>query len=78
MGSYFLPLLKDRHLRISNDGPYTEYRWSETVCAKKFLGLCVKHEDLEHIEHDFDLTKKEDRVKFNTMGFDCSVRERKQ
>lgn len=30
----------------------------------------------EKIEHDFDLTKIEDRKKFNDMGFDCSVRER--
>jgi len=76
LANYFLPPLNQRHLRVSLDGAFTEYRWYERVCAKKLLGICVKHEDLEHLEKDFDFDKVDDRKKFNDMGFDCSVRKR--
>lgn len=68
--------LNQRHLRISLDEPKTEYRWHESVCLHKVLGLCVYYKRVEHIENDFDFTKPEDRIKFNDMGFDCSVRKR--
>jgi hypothetical protein len=68
--------LPQRHLRLSLDGPFTEYRWFETICVKRFLGLCINHNNIEHIEKDFDFTNPEDRAKFNSMNFDCSVRER--
>ena len=74
LAGYFLPALKERHLRVSKDGPFTEYRWFETVCRKKALGICFKTDRVEHIERDFDFTKADDRAKFNDMGFDCSVR----
>jgi len=38
------------------------------------LGICIKHEQVEHLEVDFNFEKEEDRAKFNDMGFDCSVR----
>jgi hypothetical protein len=67
LANYFLPPLNQRHLRISLDGPYTEYRW-----YKK----CGAFKRCEVIEKDFDFTKAEDRKKFFEMGFNCSVRER--
>lgn len=70
-----MPLLQ-RHLRLSLDGPWTEYRWFEEVCKTKILGLCIKHDYVEHIEKDFNFTLFEDRKKFNDMDFDCSVRHR--
>ena len=52
--------------------PVTEYRWKEPYrCGTLGLLTCYH----EHIENDFDFRKVEDRVKFNQMGFDCSVRE---
>lgn len=62
-----LPPLNKRHLRISLNGPYTEYRW-----YKK----CGLFKTCEVIEKDFDFSIPEDRKKFLSMGFDCSVRER--
>lgn len=74
MGQYFLPALNKRHLRVSLDAPVTEYRWySSRKCGVLKLFTCW---DVEHIEHDFDFTKAEDRVSFFKMGFSCSVRER--
>lgn len=72
LANYFLPPLNKRHLRVSKDGPFTEYRWFEKYgCGIMKLGTCYR----EHIERDFDFTKAEDRARFNDMGFDCSVRE---
>lgn len=76
MANYFLPPLKSRVLRIDLDSPTTAYRWFEEYCARKIIGICVKHSYREHIEHDFDFTKKEDRLKMNEMGFVCKVREK--
>jgi len=74
LASYSLLPLNKRHLRISLEAPNTEYRWySSRKCGAFKLFICW---DVEHIEKDFDFTKKEDRIKFNQMGFDCSVRER--
>lgn len=75
LANYFLPPLNKRHLRISKEGPFTEYRWHEEICKKKLLGICVKHETVDHLEVDFNFEKEDDRAKFNDMGFDCSVRE---
>lgn len=75
LANYFLPPLNKRHLRVSRAGPFTEYRWTERACKTRVLGLCIKNESIEHIEHDFDFTKEADRKNFNDMGFDCSVRE---
>ena len=68
--------LNQRHLRVSLDGPYTDYRWHEKVCRKRVLGICINSEIVEHLEHDFDFTKADDRKRFLDMGFDCSVRGR--
>ena len=44
----------------------TEFRYYKS-CG--FLGM----KKCEVIENDFDLSKQEDRDKFNDMGFECSV-----
>lgn len=75
MGSYFLPSLNQRQLRVSLEGPWTEYRWYEEKCKTRILGVCVAHTYTEHIERDFDFTKAEDRKKFLEMGFFCGVRK---
>lgn len=73
LGSYSLTPLNQRHLRISKKGAYTEYRWSKPYrCGFAKLFTCYE----EEVVVDFDFTKPEDRVKFNDMGFDCSVRKR--
>lgn len=38
--------------------------------------MCFGHNEVEHVERDFDFTKQDDRLKFNKTGFDCSVRVR--
>lgn len=70
--NYFLPPLKNRHLRIV-EGGITEYRWYKSHrCGFAKLLICYD----EVIERDFDLKKKEDVIRFNQMGFECSVRNR--
>ena len=76
MAGYSLTPLNRRHLRISKEGAFTEYRWYDHVCLHRVLGLCVYYRMVERLEKDFDFTKIEDRKRFNDMGFDCSVRER--
>ena len=76
LGNYFLPPLKERELRIDSDSARTVYRWYEKYCAKRILGMCISSSYKEHIEHDFDFTKGEDRRKMNDMGFICKVREK--
>ena len=76
LANYSLTPLNKRHLRISLDGAYTEYRWLEPVCLHRVLKMCVYYKQVPHIERDFDLTKAEDRKKLNDMGFELSIRER--
>ena len=72
LANYFLPQLSQRHLRVDLSGPFTSYRWYEPYkCGFLKLKTCYT----EHVEHDFDFTKADDRKKFNDMGFDCAVRE---
>lgn len=72
--NYSLQPLSKRHLRLSLDSPKTEYRWySSRKCGMMNLFTCW---DVEHIETDFDFTNPIDRLNFNKIGFDCSVRER--
>jgi hypothetical protein len=73
--NYTLMPLKQRHLRISLDGTYTEYNWNEEVCVKRIL-ICVKYETKKHVEIDFNLDDPLDRKKLNDMGFELVVRER--
>lgn len=76
LGSYSLPPLNLRHLRISLEGPWTEYRWYEQVrrkCGPFKLLTC--YDSVEHIEKDFDFTNAEDRKKFFAIGFECAVRK---
>lgn len=69
-----LPPLNQRHLRLSLDGAYTEYRYYKgRPCGLFNKFTCY---DQEVIIKDFDFNKQEDRQKFNDMGFDCSVRKR--
>jgi len=71
LAGHILTPLSQRHLRISEDGPFTEYRWfSDEPCGFLKMERCFT----EHVERDFDLSKPEDRKRFNDMGFDCSVR----
>lgn len=76
MANYFLPPLKERILRIDLNSPTTVYRWFEEYCSKSIVGICVRHSYREHLEHDFDFTKVEDRRKMNDMGFVCQAREK--
>ena len=72
-GSYFLLPLNQRQLRISLDGPWTEFRWyKERKCGPLKAFTCWD----EMIEKDFDFTVEEHRKKFNDMQFRCSVRQR--
>lgn len=65
--------LPQRHLRLSLNGPYTEYTWKKPIKCGPFGAFkCYELETLI----DFDFNKPEDRLKFNQMGFDCSVRKR--
>jgi len=65
--------LNQRHLRLSLKGPFTEYTWNKPYKC----GLFKKFTCYESVTLiDFDFSKAEDRLKFNQMGFDCSVRRR--
>ncbi len=65
-----MPILKDRPLRVDIETPRTAFRYYKSVpCGFAKMFKCKK----EVIEYDFDLTKKADRIKFNEMGFECSV-----
>jgi hypothetical protein len=76
LGSYSLPPLNKRTLRVSLEGPWTEYRWYDQVLRKcgpfKLLNC---YDSVEHIEKDFDFTNPEDRKKFFAVGFECAVRK---
>jgi hypothetical protein len=64
--NYIVPSLKDRPLRIARQAAVTEFRYYK-ACGFLKMKRC------EVIENNFDLTKQEDRDKFNDMGFECSV-----
>jgi len=67
-----VPLLKDRPLRVDIETPRTVFRWYK-VKPCGFLDLFRCKEEV--LEYDFDLSKREDRVRFNEMGFECLVPE---
>ena len=68
--TYIVPLLKDRPLRIDIETPRTVFRYYRAKpCGIGGLFKCREGV----LEYDFDLSKKEDRVKFNQMGFECQV-----
>lgn len=65
-----MPTLKERPLRIDVDTPKTVFRYYQQVpCGIGNLFRCKK----EVIEYDFDLSLRSDRLKFNQIGFECSV-----
>src|ERR1700751_2763404 len=77
--NYFLVPLNQRVLRVSRQGPFTEFNWKEEVCSNRVLGICTKWTKLKHTEHDFDFTKQSDRDKFNDMDLsrsDCLVKSK--
>lgn len=58
------PALPNRTLRISPDLPGFEYQYR--VCAKKILGVCVKHKMKKEI---YDLRDEAVRKQLIDMGF---------
>jgi hypothetical protein len=74
--NYFLVPLNQRVLRLSRKGAHTEYNWTDKVCVKKVLGICIRHDYPIRTEIDFDFTKQVDRDRFNEMGFKCSIEKR--
>jgi hypothetical protein len=74
LGAYSLLPVSQRTLRLSLDGPRTEYRWYPArPCSWFKMFRCY---DQEKIEIDFDFTKESDRKRFNELGFECSVRKK--
>lgn len=72
LGAYSLLPLNQRSLRLSEAGPWTEYRWYPArPCPWFKLFKCY---DQEKIEIDFDFRKPEDRKRFNELGFEMKVR----
>lgn len=65
-----MPSLKDRPLRIDTETARTVFRYYRSKpCGIAKLFKCRE----EVLEYDFDLSSKDDRIKFNQMGFECSV-----
>lgn len=68
--NYIVPQLKDRPLRVDIETPRTVFRWYKSVPCGAFGVFRCREEVLEY---DFDLSAREDRVRFNQLGFECSV-----
>lgn len=64
------PALENRTLRLSPDIAGFEYQY--VVCAKKFLGMCVRKEMKKDL---YDLNDVEVRKKLLNMGFVARVRD---
>lgn len=61
-----LPTLKNRSLRIDTEQPRFKYQY-ETCSGKLFWKKCKINTEF------YDFTKKETRLKLNTMGFKLKV-----